>query len=251
MKKVLSLVVAALFVSSSVFAASTQFTATASFSGSASFTFTLKNVQGDGAAQSLTWKEADAFNRANTDNWVRAQQYAEIVADITKANATVLMYTQNTTNFTWLSEYPNYNDGVVAEANKAYGGLVRNVNGAKPSDFDGQYRGYIPVLFSMNTQKNADITSDGTQITVGGGDSGQPVTRADRFMSEQANPSYSAAYATIAALDGPVFGITASGATWGGDCTDNTAYMYFFGNFKNIIGGDTYSTTVYVQQSWE
>ena len=39
---------------------------------------------------------------------------------------------------------------------------------------------------------------------------------------------------------------------WGSKAvTNNTAYMYFFGNFKNIIGGDAYSTTVKVQQSWE
>ena len=257
MKKFMSLavaLVAAVVVSSSAFAASTQFTARATFAGTADFSFTLKNISGDTAATELSWEEAQAFNRTSDDNWVLAKQYAEVVATITKANAKVLMFTENTVAFNGLIDNPNYNDGIQDNDHKAYGGMVRNVNGALPSDFDGQYRGYIPILFSYNSsKKDATLTSDGSQVTVkdGEGDNA-PVLRADRFLSEKANPSYSDAYATIAALDGPVFGITAQGATWGSPAVqNNTAYMYFFGNFTNIIGGDTYSTTVKVQQSWE
>ncbi|MBO7431737.1 MAG: hypothetical protein J6U02_02415 [Elusimicrobia bacterium] len=253
MKKFMSLavaLVAAVVVSSSAFAASTQFTARASFAGEADFSFTLKNIQGDQTATDLTWAEADAFNMTETVSWVRALQYAEVVATITKANAKVLMFTENTVAFNGLIDKPNYNDGIVDNDHKAYGGLVRNNNGTLPSDFDGQYRGYIPVLFSVNTQKNAAITSDGSQVLNKDADD-NPI-RADRFLSEKANPSYSESYATIASLNGPTFGMNADGTVWGsGAVTNNTVYMYFFGGFANIIGGDAYSTTVKVQQSWE
>lgn len=252
MKKVLSLVVAALFVSSSVFAASTQFTARATFAGNASFSFQLKNIQGDGNADTLTWAEEDAFNMDGTNKWVRALQYAEVVANITKANASVIMFTDNKT--TWPTITPNYNEwnnGQGVEGTEAYGGLVRNVNGNLPSDFTGAHRGYIPLLYSMNTTKNASITSDGTQVV--NKDAQNNPIRADRFLADKSNGGYGAGYATIASLNGPTFGVDADGTTvWGSAAVqDNTAYMYFFGNFKNIIGGDTYSTTVHVQQSWE
>jgi len=255
MKKLLVLAVALLISSAAWAATTTNFTATATFAGDATFSFQLKNISNDQNASNLTWAEADAFIMGGTTTWVKAQQYAVVAATITKANASVLMYTDNKTKYGDNLD-PNFNEWVNGQGKpgtEAYGGLVRNVNGQLPSDFVGAYRGYIPVLFSMNTQKestNNVITSTGSQIVVGGGTTGQPVTRADRFLSEKGNPSYSAGYATIASLNGPTFGYGDQGA-WGGACTNNTAYMYFFGGFKDIIGGDNYSTTVYVEQSWD
>lgn len=260
MKKFMSLavaLVAAVVVSSSAFAASTQFTARATFAGAASFSFTLKNISGDATATDLTWAEADAFNMTGTDSWVRALQYAEVVANITKANASVKMYTDN--KGTWSNIEPNYNDwegegdnahGVVGT--EAYGGLVRNDNGNLPADFVGAHRGYIPLLYSMNTEKNASITSDGSEGTKSE-DANHNPTRADRFLADVSNGGYGdGSYAIIASLNGPTFGVdNTTGAYSSKAVTNNTAYMYFFGNFKNIIGGDTYSTTVKVQQSWE
>ena len=251
MKKLFVLAVAML-LGGSAFAASTNFTARATFAGNATFSFQLKNIQGDGNADTLTWAEADAFNMDGTDNWVRALQYAEVVANITKANASVKMYTDN--KGTWSTIEPNYNEWVGDEGKpgtEAYGGLVRNVNGNLPSDFTGAHRGYIPILYSMNTTKNASITSDGTQVV--NKDAQDNPIRADRFLADVSNGGYGDGYATIASLNGPTFGVNADGVTvWGSAAVqNNTAYMYFFGNFKNIIGGDTYSTTVQVQQSWE
>ena len=252
MKKLFVLAVA-LLISSAAWAASTNFTATASFAGNATFSFQLKNIQGDGNAQSLTWAEADAFNMTGTDSWVRAQQYAVVAATITKANAKVLMYTDNKTLY-GENLPPNYNEwngNVPVSTSTAFGGLVRNVNGQLPSDFAGTHRGYIPLLFSVNTQKNAAITSDGTQALVK--DSADNPTRADRFLSDVSNGGYGAGYATIASLNGPTFGVDADGTTvWGSKAvTNNTAYMYFFGDFKNIIGGDTYTTTIHVEEMFQ
>ena len=53
-------------------------------------------------------------------------------------------------------------------------------------------------------------------------------------------------YALIASLCGPVFGpFDAQGAVkpWcSNDVVNHTAYMYFFGNFHDIVGGDVYGT---------
>ena len=157
MKKLFVLAVA-LLISSAAWAASTNFTATASFAGNATFSFQLKNVSNNQDASNLTWLEADAFNMDGTDSWVKAQQYAVVAATITKANASVIMYTDNKTLYGNSLE-PNYNewigegdDATGKPGTEAYGGLVRNVNGDLPTDFKGAYRGYIPVLYSMNTQ---------------------------------------------------------------------------------------------------
>ena len=140
MKKFMSLAVALIataVVSSSVFAASTQFTARATFAGTADFNFQLKAISGDANATELSWAEADAFNMTRSDSWVRALQYAEVTATITKANASVKMYTDN--KGTWSNIEPNYNEwtgeGDSAQGvagTEAYGGLVRNNNGTLP-----------------------------------------------------------------------------------------------------------------------
>ena len=49
--------------------------------------------------------------------------------------------------------------------------------------------------------------------------------------------------AKIASIAGPVFGYDNGGWDYTGkNVANHTAYMYFFGNFKNIVGGDVYGT---------
>ena len=242
MKKFLVLAVA-LLIGSSAFAASSQFTASATFAGSANFTFQLKNVSGDANATELKWTSTDAFVMGSTIAWVRADQYAVVAATITKANASVKMYTKNKTANPQLQ--PNYNEWVGDQGKagtETYGALVR-VGGT-----GGPYRGYIPVFYSLVPTKNANLTFNGTDVST--------EARADRALVDQANGEYgNGNYATIASLNGPVF---FTKDTAGADVQfpspqvqNNTAYMYFFGGFKDVIGGDTYSTTVYVEQSWQ
>ena len=245
MKKFMSLavaLVATVMLGSSVFAASTNFTATATFAGAADFNFQLKNVSGDANAQNLSWTSADAFVMGSTIAWVRADQYAVVAATITKANASVKMYTKNKeTNPDLQPNYNKWNGSTGVAGTETYGALVRQ------GGTGGAYRGYIPVFYSLVPTKNASITFNGTDVAT--------EDRADRALVDTQNGEYGTGhYATIASLNGPVF------FTKDGDdevlypspkVTNNTAYMYFFGGFKDIIGGDTYSTTVYVQQSWE
>jgi hypothetical protein len=161
------------------------------------------------------------------------------------------MYTQTTIDKPSLE--PNYTDwngtqGVAGT--ESYGGLVRTAG--KGTANGGAYRGYIPVMFSYNTTKNSSITSNGTEvIEKNGTGANAPVLRADRYLSDKSNGEYDEDYTIIASLNGPTFGVDATTGAWSGACTDNTAYMYFFGGFKDVIGGDTYSTTVYVEQSWD
>lgn len=245
MKKVLSLVVAALFVSSSAFAATTvknTIVATAAFAGEASFTFTLKTVNGDATATTLDWTKADAFNMGEDTVWVMADQYAEVYAKVTKAGYAVYMNTDNKSVNSSLE--PNYTDwdtttspATPIQTSATYGGMYR------VGSTGGVFRGYVPVLFSYVNQKNASLTFNGTVATT--------TARADRYLSDVSSASYDKNYTMIASLNGPTFGVDAKTGAWPGDCTNNTAYMYFFGGFQNIIGGDTYTTTIKVIEEVE
>ena len=242
MKKFLVLAVA-LLIGSSAFAASTNFTATATFAGSADFTFTLRNVNGDAVAQNLEWTSADAFVMGSTIAWVRADQYAVVTATITKANASVKMYTKNkVANPQLQPNFDKWNGDTGVAGTETYGALVRQ------GGTGGPYRGYIPVFYSLVPAKNASLTFNGTDVAT--------EARADRALVDQANGAYgNGNYATIASLNGPTFFVkTQQGEDVqypSPQVQNNTAYMYFFGGFKDVIGGDTYSTTVYVEQSWD
>ena len=243
MKKFFSLLAAMLLVSSSVFAASSTFTvytgiADFSNSGTADFHFNLKNVSGDAAVTDSTirWTNTDAFNTTESDKWVRADQYAEVVANVTKAGFNVYMYQTNGNSTEYKAVDPREN----GDHTKPISGLVRKGSNG------GAFRGYVPLAFSFVPTKNASITFDGTE--------GEPAdARANRFFVDQGDKkadgttsNFNKNYALIASLCGPVFGpFDAQGnlAPWcSNTVTNKTAYMYFFGNFHDIIGGDIFGT---------
>lgn len=246
MKKLFVLAVA-LLISSAAWAATTNFTATASFAGNATFSFQLKNIKGDGNAQSLTWAEADAFVMGGTTTWVAAQQYAVVAATITKANAYVTMYTNNKTgdNADLAPNYTSWNGSTGVAGTETYGGLVR-VGGD-----GGAYRGYIPVLFSYVPTKGLPtltVNASGAVTETISND------QSDRYLSDKSNGGYDANYTVIASLNGPTFFTKEGNKDVQYPSTsvqNNTAYMYFFGGFKDIVGGDTYTTTVYVEEMFQ
>lgn len=253
MKKFMSLAVALLataVLGSSAFAANktTPYVAKAIFAGSASFTFTLKNVSGDAAATEIEWTSTAAFNMGEEIAWVKADQYAEVMANITKANANVYMYTDNKTDSGISNLQPNYwkynADDTPDPTSESYGGLVRTAG--QGAAVGGAYRGYVPVYFTYSKNKNADITFDGTQRF----DKTNWIF--DRPLADKSNYGYTEADNTIASLNGPTFGVDAETGAYSADgLTNNTAYMYFFGGFKQIIGGDTYQTKIYVKEVLE
>ena len=241
MKKFFSLLAAMLLVSSSAFAASTftTYTGIADFSGSgtADFHFNLKNVSGDSAVtnNTIAWTSSDAFNTEATDNWVRADQYAEVVANVTKAGFNVYMYQTNGQS----TEYKAVDPRIDGDGTKPISGLVRKGSNG------GAFRGYVPVAYSFVPTKNATITFDGTVAT--------DDARADRYFVDSGNKkadgttsNFDKNYALIASLCGPVFGPFDKDGNLEPWCsktvTNKTAYMYFFGNFHDIIGGDIFGT---------
>lgn len=236
MKKFLVLAVA-LMVSSSAFAAkfTKNITATAAFTGTATISFDLFNVSGDSAATSLSWTNASAFNMGEDVVWVAADQYARVVANITQANSSVYMYTENKVTDPNLEPYKWEDDQQVKH--DSYSGLVRQ------GQHGGEYRGYVPLYFTYSNTKDVSKAYNGTQRF--------DTDVADRPLGDKANDGYTDLANTIASLNGPTFGVDAQTGPYPGDCTDNTAYMYFVGGFKQIIGGDTYSTTIKVESSWE
>ena len=248
MKKFFVLAVAML-MAGSVFAATetTTYVAKATFAGVADFSFVLKNVSGTGTPTQIEWTKTDAFNMSEDVAWVMADQYAEVTANITKANANVYMYTNNKVDsgITGLKASHWKDDQQVQH--DSFGGLVRTAGQGTPEG--GDYRGYVPVMFSYNTTADSTITCNGEQVIIkdGTGDDA-PVTRADRFLADIDNDGYVEKDNTIASLNGPTFGVDATTGAWPGACTDNKAYMYFFGGFKQVIGGDTYQTKIYVKE---
>ena len=218
MKKFLGLLAAVLLVSGSAYAASSYSTykgiADFSNSGQALFSFTLKAVSNDAAVSDSTirWTSADAFNTTSDDKWVRADHYAVVAATVTKAGFNVYMYQTNGQSTDFKAVTPRTNQ----DGSKPVSGLV-----------------------------NASITFDGTE--------GTPTdARANRFFVDSGDKkadgssNFNKDYALIASLCGPVFGpFDAQGAVkpWcSNDVVNHTAYMYFFGNFHDIVGGDVYGT---------
>ena len=239
MKKFMSLVVAIVATvtfGSLVFAgvSSNTYTGFADFSdsGSAEFSFTLNNVTSDAVAQDIRWSSATAFNPGSTDKWVRSEQYAVVAATVTLAGFNVYMYQTNTDNGSVYQSTTPRTDG----EKKVYNGLVRK------GSYGGEVRGYIPLAYSFVGIKNPAITFEGTPET--------SQTRADRFLCDAADsnaptdfPDGKGNYTLIASVCGPVFGVTDTGQPWSGsEVENNTAYMYFFGNFRNIQGKDIYGT---------
>ena len=233
MKKLFVLAVAMLMAGSAFAAAgATRYTGIASFvnSGVAEFTFQLKNVSDNGTATQIEWTNTAAFNTTGTDKWVRADQYAQVRAHITKAGVDVYMYQTNTAND---SAYKATTPRTNKDNSTVYSGLVRQGSGG------GEHRGYVPVAYSYVPQINTSITYDINTATT-------TATRSDRFWVDQADSNQSAGiksdYTKIAGLVGPVFGQGTYGDWTGEGLTDHTAYMYFFGNFHDIVGGDIFGT---------
>ena len=253
MKKFMSLavaLVAAVVVSSSAFAATEvkSFTARAAFAGVAEFSFTL--FKGATEADSLNWTSADAFNMGDVTAWVAADEHAKVVANVTKANYVVHMYTDNKTAFPSLT----------ANQDGSFGGLVRvDSEGALASDFNADYRGYIPVIFSYAKAENVPTLV--VNETTGAVTETVTAAQSDRYLTDKSNTGFNDNYnyTTIASLNGPTFFTKAKNDQnvevdvqyTSNELTDHTAYMYFFGGFKNIIGGDAYTTTIKVVQDVE
>jgi len=243
MKKVVSLLaVLFLFAGLSFAAVSTNtYTGIADFSvsGETQFDFALKNVSGDATASQIAWTSPAAFVTGSTVAWVKSDQYAIVTATATKANFRVYMYQTNTKSEKYKAKTPRIN----ADDTKVYSGLVESVKGEK----------YVPVAYSMVPSKQSSITFDGNVVTT--------ESRSDRYFTDAADKkadgstsNFDIEYTEIAgsyglgrtAAGGPVFGAYDKDkkvAPWGNGVNGyGQAYMYFFGGFSYINGGEKYGT---------
>ena len=242
MKKFFSLVVAALFVSSSAFAA-TNFTASADFSsisGSVTFDVALKTVANNASASNISWNvDANYVGNTTANNWKPANVYAEMTKTITKAGGAVYLYQNNkTTDGTadYRATDPRFNAGDV----KVYSGLVKAGSGGGAGG-----DGYVVMSFkpsvtkltssqlaSFNLQPEKEGVVDPTE------DNPQGKDYVAKFFSDQSDDGFSSAtsltYRTIADENGYV-GLENTK-------TVSTAYMYFGGNFVNVMGGTKYGS---------
>ena len=248
MKKFMSLavaLVATVMLGSSAFAISfstATYKGVADFTGAGSvaFSFTLKAVSNDGSpavANQISWNSTAAFITGDDISWVRAQDYAVVAATVTKAGFNVYMYQTNKKSTNYKAETPRTNEDPVTHAKSTvYSGLVNKALKG------GENKGYIPVAFSLVGTKNKNITySQATSTT--------SATRSDKYFMDEADSTYVKEdygnymkYTKIAGLVGPVFGQGEYGDWTGSEVVNNTAYMYFFGGFSKVRGGDVYGT---------
>lgn len=237
MKKVLSLLVVmacVVFFSSMAFASTDTvktINASANFasSGEVYISFNLKNLTDDSTATAITWDPSAVTLNSGTETWKTAQQYAVMVASVTKTSGAIYIYQDNKSNS---SDYIATNPRTNGDGTKAFSGLVRSGSGG------GESRGYIPLSYTMSASK----LSSSYEYVVSSGTARYFSDKSD-LKSDGSTSNFNTAYITIANIDGFVAGVTGETGTYGLDgVTDDTAYMYFGAGFKDVQGGDIYQT---------
>jgi hypothetical protein len=120
----------------------------------------------------------------------------------------------------------------------------------------GEYAGFVPLSFLFTSAKlsSSDLKKQYDPETMT--DTGDKVAR---YFTDEADyteyysngevirteTNFKKEYSILARFGGPVFGVydeQGQYAPWRPALTDNTAYMYFGGNFMNIGRGDAFAT---------
>ncbi|MFA7073924.1 MAG: hypothetical protein WC234_01905 [Endomicrobiaceae bacterium] len=240
MKKVLSLLVVMacmVFFSSMAFASTDTvktINASANFasSGEVYISFDLKNLADDSTATAITWDPTAVTLNSGTETWKTAQQYAVMVASVTKTSGAVYMYQDNKSNS---ADYVATNPRTNQDGTKAFSGLVRKGSGG--GEREGT-RGYVPLSYTMSASK----LSSSYEYVVSSGTARYFSDKSD-LKSDGSTSNLNTAYITIANINGFVAGVTGETGTYAlSGVTDDTAYMYFGGGFRDIQGGDIYQT---------
>jgi len=231
----------------------------ADFSGKTSeyFSFTLKNIRKDTETDTINWDPQKVILGKQEPQWIWSTTYAVVTASMT-TNSKYYMYQKNTESTVFKSTAPRtvevFPEGAsevnIASATFAYSGLVNQASQG------GEYAGYVPLSFVFVPAKltsedlskeydpdDKDPTADKaaryfldnknyTQYY----DQGEPTTKEYTFEKDRQ-------YTLIACDVGPVFGPYGEYGPWSSDkLVDNTAYMYFGGNFMNISHGSVFGS---------
>lgn len=237
MRKVLSLLVAAVFmaVSGSVaFAAFTSVstvkkTAKVEFTATGAFTWdiAIKNVAGDGTATEITW-DAGSITPGTT-GWANAQQYILITSTITDATSAIQIYTDNEKGTSF--KYVHVGDTNTVSA----GGLVGTKNpSAKP----------LPMAWSMK-----DVKISTTVVNPQSADN--TIKYASLYFKDHGDTLVDAASESTKFSNGDDYVTILKGGTgwrWGGGAGDiggsasGTFYMYIGADFSSASTPNTYGT---------
>ena len=217
MKKILGLLVVALFVSSSAFAEMSTldpFAASVSFSGGVATFSAVYSGSGN-----ITWSTTGINLGQEADQWKTAEGYITLTKNITDANGKVYVYTDNKNGGT---TYKATNGWVYSEdlSDLSWAGLVKGGS-------DGGNNNFKSLAFIVMDEQG---TPDWSKLTT---------TSADyRYLTDKSTVGSQAfaksIYNTIADVNGYV-GIEDSAAT-------TTAYMYIGANFTKVYSGESYGT---------
>lgn len=204
----------------------------ADFTGSAvvDFSFELKDISTNVSTDTINWNVQNVNIAQSSDQWLWSTTYAEIKAHITVSTVSYYVYQKNKESTVYKSTTPRTN----ADGSTVYSGLV---NQAKQG---GEYGGYIPLSYLVTSNKlsNSDLQKKYNPEIM------EP-TKVTRYFTDKDDSNFNREYAIIACLGGPVFGVyneAGEYAPWRPDLTDNTAYIYFGGNFINVFKKDIFGT---------
>lgn len=232
----------------------------ADFSGQGivEFDFRLYDVSTDQelSKPTLNWNARKISINEQNPQWVWSRSYAVIKATITSGNANYYMYQKNTESSvyksTWartVAVYPPGSDLVHrASATFSHSGLVNKATGG------GEYGGFVALSFLVTSNKldssafqksyNPEIMEP-TKVTRYVTDEQDYVAYYSAGEETGRDSNFKKEYSLIACFGGPVFGVYDEEghiAPWRPDLTDNTAYIYFGGNFMNISHDSIFGT---------
>lgn len=236
--------------------------------GEVDFSFDIKEISDDSSTQTINWDARKILAGQDKPQWVWSTSYAVVRATITSGNVNFYMYQKNTDSSsvyrsTWsriIAVY--YEDGYTptgddsidrvhrTSATFAYSGMVNKVTKG------GDYAGFVPLSFLFTSAKlsAADLkqTYDPEIMTQSGDKVARYFTDEADYIEYYSNgevtrteSNFKKEYTILARVGGPVFGVydeEGHYAPWRPALVDNTAYMYFGGNFMNIKRGDGFAT---------
>lgn len=222
------------------------------------FSFDLKDTSKDTDTDTINWDPQKVSLGKHDPQWIWSTSYAVVKASMT-TNSKFYMYQKNTddtsvyksTTPRTIQVYPEgASDVNIASATFAYSGLVNKETRG------GEYGGFVPLSFVFTAKK---LTKTDLSRDYDPDDSNPTTDKAARYFLDTGNytqyysggePTYKEytfeqdkQYCLIACSVGPVFGPYGEWGPWSSDkLVDNTAYMYFGGNFMNISHGNIFGT---------
>ncbi|MBR4632049.1 MAG: hypothetical protein IKO48_01845 [Elusimicrobia bacterium] len=222
----------------------------ADFTGSAvaDFSFELKDISTNVSTSTINWNVQDVNFSQSSNQWLWSTTYAEIKAHITVSTVSYYIYQKNTESSVYKSTVPRTIDVFQSSRTFAYNGLV---NQKKQG---GEVGGYIPLSYLITSSKLS-----GSDLQNKYNPNEMKETKVARYLTDRQDyiahyngeevtsteSNFKREYAIIACFGGPVFNAYNEAGEyepWRPDLIDNTAYIYFGGNFVNISVGDIFGT---------